>query len=79
MQKNFTLVSYDDWQALYLNGNVVTQDHQVRTDELIESLKDGYDTFEEHFYENNEYMEEEGQFPDKLKDIPDLVLTKEEK
>jgi len=60
MMKDYVLVDADGWQALYLNGELCCQDDSV---ELIEWLKDGYDSFEELDGEAPD-----GAFPEKLSD-----------
>lgn len=37
----FIVLQSDDWQAVYLNGQLITQDHRISAIQLLRNL-DGY-------------------------------------
>lgn len=60
----------DDWEALYVNGVSVTQEHSIRRDELIDvCLKHGQKPcYVTSYYDD---LDIQGRYPDNLDDIPE--------
>lgn len=65
----FTLVSGDDWEALYIDGKEVYQHHRVTARDVLEYGKLKHTTFEV----DQNWLEDQMEFPDNLDDIPDNV------
>lgn len=55
----------DDWEGLYVDGELVAQDHQVKRDNFLGL--ESYETWEV----SSEYTHEVGYLPDYLSEIPD--------
>ena len=62
-----TLVSADDWEALYVNGKVYEQNHTVQLIPCLQKL--GVVEIEEVDAYNDPITEERGCFPDKLSEV----------
>ena len=63
--KKIHLVSGDDWEGLYINGNLVTEGHQITNEELLEILGVDFNTS----LADIDWLEERGSFPEKLTDV----------
>jgi hypothetical protein len=59
------VTNYDDWEALYIDGKCVAQDHKLNW-KLLRSVKGKL--FEQGI--DNEYTYEVGQLPDEYDNIP---------
>ncbi len=71
MAENKTAVlvtNNDDWEALYVNGELVAQDHQIHRNNFLDIGE--YVTWEV----SSEYTQSVGYLPDYLNDIPDDVV-----
>lgn len=64
-----TLVSCDDWEALYVNGKSYEQGHTVQLVAALRKLGLLDIDIEEVEAYNDPYPEETGEFPDDLKDV----------
>lgn len=66
------VTNHDDWNALYINGTAKEQAHNIDADTLVkECLKVG-----KHYctvYSDYDELQIEGQYPDKLDDIPSHI------
>ncbi len=61
-----------DYEALYLNGLIVSQNHSVPKHELNQTFMENQPYNYETFEVSAEWLEEEGGlYPNKLIDIPD--------
>lgn len=59
----------DDWEALYVNGRSIKQDHSISRDELIDvCLKHGQKPCYVTVYYDD--LDIEGRYPDNLDDLP---------
>jgi hypothetical protein len=58
-------VDGDDWEGLYLNGKLVKEGHNIRTDDLLCYL--GFDA--EYLYADDEWLAEQGRLPENLEDV----------
>jgi len=65
MKPKITLVDGDDWQGLYVNGELVTQGHSIRAQDVCEVLGADY-AFVSADYE---WLDERGALPELLKDV----------
>lgn len=70
----FALVMADDWQALYVHGHAVSQDHEISADELLElAEKHGFTHSSlARIWANDEDVSELmdcGNFPEHLSDL----------
>jgi hypothetical protein len=79
----------DDWEALYINGRIVAQDHEISRDTLLYHLNQ-YEVLTTEVHEVPAYhdpqLESNGRFPIEIRDVmPDddkdieLVRPKREK
>jgi hypothetical protein len=70
--KNYVTVDYDGWVAFYLNGELITQDDEDNVQDVMnDEFKNGYDSVKEVYYDDpQDYMEQHGEFPEKLDDLP---------
>ena len=63
----------DDWNALYVNGEIVWQDHELSDIKGLELVKDvGPFTVERHEAESewlDNQIQKTGEFPDSLDDV----------
>lgn len=70
---NLVLVCGCDWAALYLNGVLVTQNHNLSAGEILAAIHN-YKVTGDHIttkiVEVNEvWLEEQGYMPEKLEDV----------
>ncbi len=61
--KKFVLVRGDDWEGLYIDGELRYQHHEVPVENIIYHL--GLDNFEFHNVDDD-WLFEQGELPDKL-------------
>jgi len=78
-----TTVQAYDWAGFYLDGELKQEGHSIRYDILIEELiKSGQPlTEEEHIsleYEANEWLEERGNLPKRIEDIPEELIYRKD-
>ena len=66
-QPKLTLVSCDDWEALYVDGKCVAQNHTVQL--IYELKKLGLLEIAEVAAYNDPYPENTGRFPDDIRDV----------
>ena len=72
--KNITIVSGDDWQGLYLNGELLDQGHSANLREVLKSL--GYNV-ENIYIEQEEIWEELGNScPNDLDHVKTVLASK---
>ena len=55
----------DDWEGLYVDGELATEGHQL----IIEDLADVLGIEIEDKYANIDWLEERGSLPNKLEDV----------
>lgn len=69
VKSNVVIVTnYDDWEALYVNGIAVAQDHKISRETVVEHcLKENtmFETVEAYHDE----LESVGQYPDNIDDV----------
>lgn len=69
-QLRLTLVNADDWQALYVDGKLVYQHHEVDLVHWLEKL--GLVKIDEVWADNDPYLKEKNHFPEEMRAlIPD--------
>jgi hypothetical protein len=69
--KNIKYILSNDWQGLYLNGELVLEDHSLHPTKVLESLGIKFELLSA----NEEWLEEQGRFPEKFADV---VLDEEQ-
>lgn len=72
----FIFVSTDDWEGIYIDGELEYEGHQVPTSVWLSFIDDYRDYAVESYWVNEEYMHDMGNFPDEFEDIPKEVLSK---
>lgn len=69
MGTQLALVRGDNWQGLYVNGELVLEDHSISPNSLMSQVLhrhvDGWDVFDA----SNEALDTTGRFPKFLKDV----------
>lgn len=72
MSRLILVTNCDDWEALYLDGKCVAQDHEISRDELVDYVLD--------VREKHEYVETDGEqtcclgcFPERLEDVEGII------
>lgn len=76
MERNIVLMNADDWQGLYINGELVEEDHKIDLVDAFDRFDiDSFSSLETHCV-NQEWIEDAGCFPD---DIEDCILEEEER
>jgi len=68
MKKLVLVTNYDDWEGLYIDGELVLEGHRVRRDEIFEKL--GIDYTEVEAAEG--WLESRGSLPQKLSDVEEM-------
>jgi len=69
MRKKLVLVTnYDDWEGLYIDGELVLEGHRVRRDEMFTML--GIDYTEVEAAEG--WLESRGTLPKNLSDVEEM-------
>lgn len=65
---NIALVSGDDWQGLYLNGELVMQNHSLRLVDVLQCLTDRCDDICDfkQITADEEWLESWGNLPQRL-------------
>lgn len=66
-QPRLTLVNADDWQALYVDGKLAYQHHEVDLVHWLEKL--GLVKIDEVWADNDPYLEEHAGFPSEMRAI----------
>ena len=66
-QPRLTLVECDDWQALYIDGKIAHQHHEVDIIHWLEKL--GLIKIDEVWAESDPYLAENACFPDEMRAI----------
>lgn len=62
-------VTGDDWQGLYIDGELIEENHSIRITDLLEMLEDRrLLTFDYHEVDQR-YLEDLGNLPDSFDDI----------
>ncbi|MGM1044806.1 MAG: hypothetical protein ACQEXX_01530 [Bacillota bacterium] len=56
MENKFIIVGLDDWEGLYYRGNLISDDHEIRRENLIRFMK-LYRVLDVEF----EYLNQEGE------------------
>jgi len=74
-----SLVSADDWQGLYFNGELRVEAHKVTFLDMLDIIipkMQGYKNtvLYQEIYINQEWMEDRADLPDCLIDIPDSAI-----
>ena len=64
-----TLVDADDWEGLYINGQLVEEHHHVRTVDVLKHLG----ILCEVIYPDQAWLEERGSLPMNLAEVPSEV------
>jgi hypothetical protein len=60
------VVCADDWQGLYVNGNLVNEDHKIRIGDLASCTPIGTVTIKYLNDKGCEWLENKGSFPSNL-------------
>lgn len=60
-----TRVLAGDWEGLYIDGKLYAEGHSLRASDVLDAL----DIPTETVTVDEEWMEDEGQLPDSLKDV----------
>lgn len=69
-QPRLTLIHADDWQALYVDGKIAYQHHEVDLVHWLEKLN--LVKIDEVWADNDPYLKENNRFPDEMRAlIPD--------
>lgn len=69
-QPRLTIAHADDWTALYVDGKLVSQHHEVDIIDWLDKLNLVH--IDEVWADNDPYLEENGHFPDEMRAlIPD--------
>lgn len=63
MKLNF--VTADDWQGLYIDGNLVLEGHSLSIKSILDILNIKHHSVEV----DDEWMQEEGRLPERIEDI----------
>ena len=68
----FTVVSgTEEWEGLYVDGELVMEDHSLRVHRLLDYLRNhGYLNIEWKYVEQ-EWLNDRGNLPTRLEDVPD--------
>ena len=73
MGHKIILVNIDDWEVLYVDGNIYIEGHRITKQELVKAMKD-YSTFNVEFKFLNDiganWVEDNAGFPGHINDIP---------
>lgn len=71
------LVSGDDWEGLYINGKLEKEGHRIDFSngmkviaEYINNEMSASEIKFMNYYVNQEWLEDEGSFPENFRDIP---------
>lgn len=77
------IIGYD-WQGLYLNNELICENHKLDTYDILESISDyvkktkidiNEDFFNMKTYDiSQDWLEDRGNFPEKFEEIPKSVL-----
>lgn len=69
--RTITWVTSDaDWEALYVDGRLVQQDHRIRTSDAMFTAADLKGPFEfKHICTDTKHVDEHGEYPEDLKDV----------
>jgi hypothetical protein len=77
MGSRLILLSADDWEGLFIDGELIDEGHEIRRTELVKAMKT-YSTFDVKFeyfsIEGQEWLEERGSFPMNFCDIPEEFI-----
>lgn len=69
--KQVTLVRVDDWEALYVDGEVQLQNHSIDANQVLDILAEHMLINHESFWVDGDWVESQGWMPENLEDIPD--------
>lgn len=64
------VTNHDDWEALYINGKAVIQEHKIQRSDLVRYCLE-YNTMYCEVSASYEELEMSGRYPDNLNDIPE--------
>lgn len=59
------IVHTGNWEAMYVNGKLVAENHSLNTREILFALKLDYELLQA----DDEWMEDVGDFPENFKDV----------
>lgn len=68
MKKLVLVTNYDDWEGLYIDGELVLEGHEVRKEEMFEKLGINYTEVEAA----EGWLESIGRLPKKLSDVEEM-------
>jgi hypothetical protein len=76
MGNKLIFVQTDDWEVLYVNGKLNSENHRMQAGDWLELLID-FKCFAtvETFWVDEDYMHDLGNFPDRFSDLPKEVLS----
>lgn len=70
------LVNGDDWEGIYINGELFYEGHSIPTDVMVDVIMSNkFFTSYVSASVDSEWLEDNGGLPLYLKDIPEEVLT----
>jgi hypothetical protein len=71
------IVSTDDWEGIYLDGELIYEDHRIHNYVWIELIKEhgAFSKEVENYWVDEDYMCDFGNFPNRFKDIPKEMLS----
>lgn len=74
--KDFVLImdEYGDWEGLYQNNKLVSEGHNITTEDVVKSLKQGYDNFSVYGTKGG-WLTEQGSLPTNLDDAVNFGIV----
>jgi hypothetical protein len=78
LKASLIFVSTDDWEGIYINGELEYENHRLHSGDWIEIIRK-FNGFREvkRFWADEEYMHDVGSYPTKFEDFPEGVLSEE--
>lgn len=68
-KKNIVFICADDWEGMYINGELVAEGHSIEKDTVLTIL--GLE-FNEDWTVDEDWLNERGRLPKKLSDVKHL-------
>ena len=68
MKRLVLVTNYDDWEGLYVDGELVLEGHQIRKEEMFTILGINYTEVETA----EGWLESRGKLPKKLSDVEEM-------
>lgn len=64
----------DDWVGLYIDGEMVDQNHSLRDNDVLEALEERGVIEYESFIVDSDWLYDQGYLPEELSEIPEGLL-----